>query len=131
MNSEERDTLVRYRIQRAHETLSEASVLMEQDLWNGSINRLYYAMFYAAVALLAQQDVFPKTHKGVRQQFSLLFLATGTISDELGLAYAELFERRHSGDYDDFVSIDAEVVFRLHEQTLAMVGAIEDLLKRK
>ena len=113
MRPEERDELVRYRMERAHEALTEAVLLMDQELWRGSVNRLYYAMFYGAVALLATQGTFPKTHKGVRQQFSLPYLATGKIPDELGLAYAELFERRHSGDYDDFVSIEGDVVFRL------------------
>jgi uncharacterized protein (UPF0332 family) len=104
---------------------------MDQELWRGSINRLYYAMFHAVVALLATRDVFPRTHKGVRQQFSLLFLSTGSIAEPLGLAYAELFERRHSGDYDDFVSVDREVVLRLRLDTLGMIEAIGSLLSRE
>ena len=128
MRAEERDELVRYRLQRAHEALTEASLLMEQELWHGSVNRLYYAMFYAAVALLAAHNIHPKTHKGVRQQFSMLFLATGKLPEELGLAYSELFERRHSGDYDDFVSVEGEVVIRLREHTVMMVGTIEAIM---
>jgi len=131
MRSDERDELVRYRLERAHEALTEAMLLMEQELWHGSVNRLYYSMFYAAVALLATRDNFPKTHKGVRQQFSLLFLATGIIPEDLGLAYSELFERRHSGDYDDFASIEGEVVVRLREHTVVMVGTIEGLIGGK
>lgn len=131
MRPEERDELVRYRLQCSHEALAEAMLLMGQELWRGSTNRLYYAMFYATVALLATRDVYPKTHKGVRQQFSLLFLATGTIPEDLGLAYAELFERRHSGDYDDFVSVEGEVVLRLREHTVVMIGTIEAIISGK
>lgn len=131
MRPEERDELVRYRIQCAHEALAEAMALMERELWRGSVNRLYYAMFYAAVALLATREVFPKTHKGARQQFSMLFLATGTIPENLGLSYSELFERRHSGDYDDFVSVEGEVVIRLHEHTVMLIGTIEAIIAGK
>ena len=131
MRPEERDELVRYRMERAHEALTEALLLMEQELWHGSVNRLYYAMFYGALALLATHEIFPKTHKGVRQQFSMLFLATGKIPDELGLAYSELFERRHSGDYDDFVSVEGEVVIRLREHTVVMIGTIEAIIAKK
>lgn len=48
---------VRARIDQAHETLKEAEVLFEQDLWRGVINRSYYAMFYAVLALAASKDV--------------------------------------------------------------------------
>jgi uncharacterized protein (UPF0332 family) len=131
MRPEERDQLVHYRLERAHEALTEASLLMEQELWRGSVNRLYYAMFYGVVALLATRDIFPKTHKGVRQQFSMLFLATGKIPDHLGLAYSELYERRHSGDYDDFVNVEGEVVMRLQDHTVVMIGTIADIIADK
>jgi len=128
MTREEREELVQYRMRCSHEALAEASVLMERELWRGSMNRLYYAMFYSAVAALATHDVFPKTHKGVRQQFSLLFLSTRRVPEDLGLAYSELFERRHSGDYDDFVSVDGEVVIRLQEHTVMLISRIEAII---
>ena len=53
MNVEERDELVRYRLRCANEALTEAAVLMAQQLWRGSTSRLYYTMFYAAIAALA------------------------------------------------------------------------------
>jgi uncharacterized protein (UPF0332 family) len=128
MKPEERDELVRYRMQCSREALEEATLLIQQELWRGSMNRLYYSMFYAAVALLATRDVHPKTHKGVRQQFGLLFVVPGMVQRELGDAYAELFERRHSGDYDDFVSVEGEVVIRLREHTVMMIGTIEAIM---
>ena len=129
MTAEERDLLVRYRLQCAHEAIREADALMEKALMRGSVNRLYYAMFYAAIAALATREVYPKTHKGVRQQFGLLFVVPGTVPSELGDAYSELFERRHSGDYDDFVSIEAEAVQRLHAHTIALVDAIKRIIE--
>jgi uncharacterized protein (UPF0332 family) len=131
MRPEERDELVRYRMRCSHEALAEAMLLIEQELWRGSMNRLYYAMFYAAVALLATQDVYPKTHKGVRQQFGMLFVIPGTVKRELGDAYSELFERRHSGDYDDFVNVEGEVVMRLQDHTVVMIGTIADIIADK
>ena len=131
MSTEERDELVRFRIRCAHEALTEARVLMEQELWRGSINRLYYTMFYGAVALLATQDVYPKTHKGVRQQFGMIFVIPGTVQRELGDAYSELFERRHSSDYDDFVNVEGDVVNRLHQHTDELIKTIEAFIGYK
>ena len=52
MTPEEKATYVRYRLERAQETLVEARLLVDKDLFSGAINRIYYAMFYAILALL-------------------------------------------------------------------------------
>jgi uncharacterized protein len=43
--------LAEYRLQQARETLQEAEGLYSMSLWRGTINRAYYAMFYAVLAL--------------------------------------------------------------------------------
>lgn len=128
MSAEERDELVRYRPARAHEAIEEANALLEKSLFHGSTNRLYYAMFYATSAALASRDVHPKTHKGARPQFSLLFVNDGSVPEQLSDAYSELFELRHSGDYDDFVSIETDTVMRLHVHAVERIQDIEQLL---
>jgi hypothetical protein len=50
MTQDER--LVRYRMRRANEAIAEAELLAGSGHWNTSVNRLYYACFYAASALL-------------------------------------------------------------------------------
>lgn len=52
MTTAERNEIVKYRLSRAHETLNEVEILIENKLWNTAINRLYYACFYAVNALL-------------------------------------------------------------------------------
>jgi uncharacterized protein (UPF0332 family) len=51
--------LARYRLQQAKETLREAEILASEQSWRGAINRAYYAMFYAATALLRSKDIAP------------------------------------------------------------------------
>ncbi len=36
-----------YRLQRAKETIAEVEKHIENEFWNTSINRMYYACFYA------------------------------------------------------------------------------------
>ncbi len=50
MNEEIRQA-IRLRVGQARETLEEAEALREHGLWRGVINRSYYAMFYAVLAL--------------------------------------------------------------------------------
>ena len=65
------DELVTYRINRAFETLNEADKMIENQFWNASINRTYYACFYAVSGLLLKKGVDTSTHKGIRQMFGL------------------------------------------------------------
>jgi len=46
-----------YRLQRASETIQEIEIHLENRLWNTAINRLYYAYYFAATALLLDNDI--------------------------------------------------------------------------
>jgi uncharacterized protein (UPF0332 family) len=48
--------LARHRMAQAQETLAEADQLLASQGLRGAVNRLYYATFYAARALLATRD---------------------------------------------------------------------------
>jgi uncharacterized protein (UPF0332 family) len=49
-----KQALIEYRMERAHQTLNAAKLLDEQSVDSASIvNRAYYAIFYAALAMLA------------------------------------------------------------------------------
>lgn len=56
MTEQEKSELVTYRIQRAKETLKEVDILIDNQFWTTSINRLYYACFYAVSALLLKNN---------------------------------------------------------------------------
>lgn len=57
LDEESRKALVNYRMQRADESLEEALILCHTGHYNASMNRLYYACYYAIVAALLQKDV--------------------------------------------------------------------------
>lgn len=82
MNELERKKLISYRIKRANDTLNEIELLVENQLWNTAVNRLYYACYYAVIALLVKNKIKAQTHGGVRQMFGLHFIKTGLIDKE-------------------------------------------------
>jgi uncharacterized protein (UPF0332 family) len=57
---------IKYRITRARETHQDAIYLYEKGSINSSINRLYYAAFYATIALLLDNNIEVKSHNGVK-----------------------------------------------------------------
>ncbi len=128
LDEQSRMDLVAYRIQRAYDTLKEAQVMRREDFYNAAINRLYYACYYAAVALLLKHNVSAQTHSGVKTMLGLHFVSTGKLPIHIGKTFSTLFEKRHSGDYDDFVYCDAEMVDALYPQAEDFINAVKDLL---
>lgn len=72
-----RKKLIDYRIDRAYETLQEASLLAKEGHYNAAVNRLYYACFYAAQALFVANDISTTTHSGVKTMLGLHFVSRG------------------------------------------------------
>ena len=75
-----RNDYIRYRFQRATESFEEALILAENKRWNAVVNRLYYACFYAVIALLLKNNNETQTHDGARTLFGLHFIKTGKIA---------------------------------------------------
>jgi uncharacterized protein (UPF0332 family) len=63
--SSDLDDLILYRLSRARETLEEARILADANHWNACVNRLYYACFYAVLALLIQNELITSKHQEV------------------------------------------------------------------
>jgi uncharacterized protein (UPF0332 family) len=124
-----RDDLIQYRINRAFETLREAETMIEHQFWNASVNRVYYACFYAVSGLLLKKGVDSSTHKGLRQMFGLHFIQTGIVSKEYGKFFSDLFDRRQTGDYDDFITFDKETALNLFSTGKDFVKEITILIK--
>lgn len=128
LDEQSRKDLIAYRIERAKETIKEAELLASQQFFNATINRLYYAVFYATQALLLKHKISAKTHAGVKTMLGLHFISKGILSKEYGKTYNSLFELRHSNDYDDFVYCDKETTDEYIPRAKEYIKAIESLL---
>jgi uncharacterized protein (UPF0332 family) len=118
-------------LERANSTLVEAVSNMENCCWHAAANRLYYACFYAACALLINNGHATRTHNGV---FSLLgehFVVTGLISKEQNQFYRRVLELRLTGDYDDFIEFTEEELLPLIEPAEQFIKTIEKLINEK
>jgi uncharacterized protein (UPF0332 family) len=121
--------LIKYRINRAKETYGEVEGLIKLGYLNTAVNRIYYACYYAVSALMIKNGLSAKSHAGVRQMFGLHFVKTGLISKEHAKYFTDLFDRRQTGDYDDFVEYKKETVEDLYTPALDFITAIENLIQ--
>lgn len=100
-NEENMTAYIRYRLEKAQEVYEAARVLCDAKQWNSAVNRLYYACFYSASALLLYHRISAKSHAGVIGQFSEHIVRPGVISTEEFRVYAKLLNWRSKGDYND------------------------------
>ena len=128
LNENDKRTLINLKIERAYETINEVKSHIEQGFYRTAINRMYYACYYIVSALLLQENLDIKTHKGIITLFSLNFIKTGRISDEFGKFYRNLFELRQTGDYDEFKVIDKDDVIIRLEPAKQFIGTVEKLI---
>lgn len=129
MTNEERNEYVRYRLESARKTYDAARVLADNGFWNSSVNRLYYALFYAVNGLLVFNNIQAKSHSATKTQFSLLFVKTGKFDKKYGRLLAELFDWRQKGDYENIFDYDVDSVLPLFEPVAEMIELIEIEIK--
>jgi len=128
LTNEERKQVVTHRLQRAKETLQEAKIMAETEYWHGAVNRLYYACYYVASALLIKHEHIVRTHSGVINLLGLHFVSKGLISEEKGSFYGRLFTLRQSGDYNDWVEINPETVKLMMAPAEEFITSLEKLI---
>ena len=63
--------LLRYRMSQANDSLREASILRNATAPRGAVNRAYYAMFYALLALLRNGAATRKLGRRVKRCYNL------------------------------------------------------------
>jgi uncharacterized protein (UPF0332 family) len=125
MIMDNRDDYIKYRFQRAEESLDDAVILAEKKKWNAVINRLYYSCFYAVIALLLKNNIETQTHDGARTQFGRMFVKNGKIDKKYGKVFTKLFDYRQKGDYGDLYDYDEKIVMPLFEQVKEFIEEIK------
>ena len=124
------DVLARHRIARAHAALQEADLLIEQQHFSGALNRVYYAAFYAARALLATRNLDSSRHTGVIALFQEYFVRTGIVPTDTARALPRAFEKRQTSDYGDFSEPSSDEVLSLRSQVETFVRTCEQAVSK-
>lgn len=94
--------LSEYRLSQAEDSVKVAKMSFDNGLFKDSINRSYYAAFYAVKAVLALEEVDFKRHKDAIGYFNKNYVATEKFPKELGRKMGMLKQLREKSDYDDF-----------------------------
>ena len=129
MKPEQLEELLRYRMDQAYETLREAEILLAESALRGAINRAYYAMFYALLALLATKQLGTSKHSGALSLFDREFVKTGLFPRELSRSLRLAFNLRQTHDYKEMTEVDQPTAESTLTDAKTFVDAIEAYLR--
>lgn len=129
LSKEDIKAVVAYRIEKAHATMQEAEDMVATRHWNLAMQRMYYACFYMASALLLSAGFKAQTHAGVMGQLGMNYVAKGILTKEEGRLYSRLLQNRITGDYNDFFDFAEEDVLPLIEPVKNLTHRLEALIE--
>ena len=129
LTQEQRINIVHYRIESAENTLAEVETHRANGFYNTAVNRLYYACYYAATAILIANGIEVKSHDGVRMNLGKNIVQKGILTPELGRYFSRLFSKRSTGDYDDFFNHSIETVDELMPDAKLFIQTIKDWIE--
>jgi len=117
-------------LRKARRALRTARVDLDAGDPAASVNRSYYAMYYAARGmLLAVGADIPKTHSALVGEFSRRFVESGLLAKDLGRDLNKIEEQRRYADYiadeEPPPELAAEILRKAHtfvEAVAAQVG---------
>ena len=120
--------LAKYRLEKAKNTLSYAKSYVDDTTLDSTVNRIYYAMFYAVNALLITKGLYSSKHSGVRAIFNREIVNKGLIEKQWGEFFTDMFDRRQKGDYKDFVEFEKQEVEEWLKKSEEFINIIDKLV---
>lgn len=128
LTQDERKAIIDYRIEKAQIAMDEAAKVTTLGLWNIAANRLYYALYYAASALLISDGLSSHTHRGLITQIHLNYVKTENLTEEDGKLLRRMFTMRHEGDYEDFIDASEDDILSVTPKVKALVKKLTSMI---
>lgn len=128
LSDEERRAIVLYRIEKAYAALEDVNKSITMDMWSVAANRLYYALYYAASALLVHDKHNVRTHNGVIVLLNQYYVKSEILTKEDGWLFGRIFAFRQGSDYDDFIDANEEDVLANIPKVKNLVDKINSLI---
>ena len=124
----DRNNLIKYRLEQADETISDVELLIENNRFRSAINRIYYGMFYSLLALGLANHFETSKHAQLIGWFNKNFIHLGLIDSKFGKIVNKAFNRRTKGDYDIFVEFEEEIVYEMFVEMKEFISEINSFI---
>jgi uncharacterized protein (UPF0332 family) len=115
---------------KAQTYLRSAAVLYELEDFDSCASRAYFAMFYAAQALLLHENGALPSQQGIRTSFINTFVDTGRLPSHAGNVLNQASEMQEMADYGHHFAVSQEQAERMLQEAEAFVNSLDRLAER-
>jgi uncharacterized protein (UPF0332 family) len=123
--------LVSHTFGKADDAIIQADALLVIDQHFGAVNRAYYAVFYAALAILLTKGLGSSKHSGVLALFDREFVKTQEVDKKWSKMYHMLFELRAAGDYAKLTAVSKAQADRALQEAKEFVAWAKQWLRER
>ena len=118
-------------MERARLDLQAVEANLQNGFYAVAVSRAYYAMFYAATALLKSIGIDRSKHSGIIAAFGQHFVKTSLIEIEFAKILTHAFNSRNDTDYDLMWMPDAELAQTEMKDAQRFVERVERYFQEK
>ena len=120
--------LSRYRMEKAKADITASEILLNEGLFDQSLNRSYYAIFHSVRSLLALDQFDSRKHSGIIAYFNRNYISSGTLDREYSKIIMSAERMRNKSDYDDFFIVSRSDAESQIANAKKFIIAIESLI---
>jgi uncharacterized protein (UPF0332 family) len=128
IDNSDREILIKYRLEQAKQTIIEVNKLIEMDLLNVAVNRIYYGIYYSLTALALKFGFSSSKHAQLIGWFNQNFIKTQEIEIKFGKILRDAFKNRSDGDYAPFILFTKKDVQDMQEDMINFIERIHSYL---
>lgn len=129
LSQEERAIVVGLELEKADKFLAQAEAVAALGIWDVVANRIFYAAFHAVSALLINDHIEVRSHKGAGLMFGQKYVIPGLFSADDGRLYAKLQDLREKSDYNLVYQSDEAEMSPLIEKTRDLIERIKIIIE--
>jgi hypothetical protein len=128
---EDTEKIVKQLIHKGEEKLESSQILLNNNQFDDSISRSYYATYLVSKALLLLLGSSPKPHSRTITMLSLKAIKEGIIPETIGKDISQLLEARQNSDYAVFTYYDNSDAQEFLKKAQKIVSAIKNVIRNK
>jgi len=131
ISEENRRELISYRIMQAKSTAIEAESLLQNKMFRGAMNRIYYSMFYMLQALSLSVGFESSKHSQLLGWFNKTFIHSGKIPVKYSKILTKGYNLRTKGDYATVYYFEKEEIEEMFAEMKEFLNKIEHFLEQR
>ena len=118
-------------LERAKRMIEVAELTQQRGFFISTVNRAYYAFFYAANASLSSQGMAHREHDGAFYGFEEYFVRRGLIEESFGELYGRILDARKLADFEIREVTTAEQARESIEDARRFVSRVQTMMQEE